>query len=339
MSSWFDKLTDRILALAGVPSEVALDRVVPSPEVSHPTPRPADFAYKIFAKGFDQTVSIDELAATLGPLSAADLDRMRTRLEGFRSDPEGWWAEAQSQVRSIAAKLIPASEQSDTVVTVLVDHSGSMRDTGITAAVCILELIELLLGKLDIGLEVLGFTTASWKGGRSRDLWLERGRPPSPGRLCDLLHIVHRPASAVEPDLESDRYLGMLRQGLLRENVDGEALQWAAARLRAVPVRRRILLVLSDGAPCDDSTSAENGGQFLQWHLQDVVEALQQAGDIHLCAIGIGHDVAPYYPNAALAATSADIGRAVSSTFEHALGPTPVGGPGSWSALHPPDAV
>lgn len=246
---------------------------------------------------------------------------MRTRLDTFRSDPEGWWVEARAQVGSLAAKLLTANGQSDTVVTVLVDHSGSMRHDGITSAVSILELTELLLGSMGIHLEVLGFTTTSWKGGRSRDLWLERGRPPSPGRLCDLLHIVYRPAAAAERHPESDRYLGMLRQGLLRENVDGEAVQWAAARLRAVPARRRVLLVLSDGAPNDDSTTAQNGGRFLQWHLQEVVEALQQAGDIHLCAIGIGHDVAPYYPNAVLSATRADIGCAVSATFEQALRP------------------
>ncbi|KQW85910.1 hypothetical protein ASC89_02255 [Devosia sp. Root413D1] len=244
---------------------------------------------------------------------------MRTRLVEFRGDPEAWWAAAQSQVSSIAAKLDAANEQSDTVVTVLVDHSGSMRHDGILSAVSILELTELLLGKLGIHLEVLGFTTTSWKGGRSRELWLERGRPPSPGRLCDLLHIVYRPASSVEPGPASDRYLAMLRQRLLRENVDGEALLWAAARLRTVPARRRILLVLSDGAPGDDSTISQNGVQFLD--LQEVVEALQHAGDIHLCAIGIGHDVAPYYPNAVLAATRADIGRAVSATFEQALRP------------------
>lgn len=266
-------------------------------------------------------VSLDELAARLGPLSPADIDGMRTRLVEFLGDPEGWWAAAQSQVSSVAAKLDAANEQSDAVVTVLVDHSGSMRHDGILSAVSILELTEFLLGKLGIHLEVLGFTTTSWKGGRSRELWLERSRPPSPGRLCDLLHIVYRPASAVERGPASDRYLGMLRQGLLRENVDGEAVQWAAERLRAVPARRRILLMLSDGAPNDDSTTAQNGGRFLQWHLQEVVEALQQAGDIHLCAIGIGHDVAAYYPNAVLAATRADIGRAVSLTFERALGP------------------
>ncbi|WP_156384470.1 cobaltochelatase CobT-related protein [Devosia sp. Root413D1] len=319
MSSWFDRLAERILALAGVPSAEIPDRIAPPPEYSPPTPRPTDFAYKIFTTGFDETVSSGELAARLGPLSPADIDVMRTRLVEFRGDPEAWWAAAQSQVSSIAAKLDAANEQSDTVVTVLVDHSGSMRHDGILSAVSILELTELLLGKLGIHLEVLGFTTTSWKGGRSRELWLERGRPPSPGRLCDLLHIVYRPASSVEPGPASDRYLAMLRQRLLRENVDGEALLWAAARLRTVPARRRILLVLSDGAPGDDSTISQNGVQFLD--LQEVVEALQHAGDIHLCAIGIGHDVAPYYPNAVLAATRADIGRAVSATFEQALRP------------------
>jgi cobaltochelatase CobT len=321
VSSWFDRLAERILALAGVPSAEMPDRLAPPPDTSPPTPRPADFAYKIFATGFYQTVSLDELAAKLGPLSPADMDGMLNRLNEFRGDPEGWWVAAQSQVSSTAAKLVAASEPPDTVVTVLVDHSGSMRHDGIPSAVSILELTELLVGKLGIYLEVLGFTTTSWKGGRSRDLWLERGRPPSPGRLCDLLHIVYRPAAAADHHPEPGRYLGMLRQGLLRENVDGEAVQWAAARLRAVPARRRILLVLSDGAPNDDSTTAQNGGRFLQWHLQEVVEALQQAGDIHLCAIGFGHDVALYYPNAVLAATRADIGRAVSATFEQALRP------------------
>lgn len=320
MSSWFDRLTDRMLALAGVPSEETPTRVAPPVEVLPPTPRPADFAYKIFAEEFDQTISIGELAATLGTLPAAELDRMRARLQAFRSDPEDWWPQAQSQVSSTTARIAAATDQTDTVVTVLVDHSGSMRDNGVAAAICVLELAELLLGKLGIDLEVLGFTTTSWKGGRSRELWRERGQPPSPGRLCDLLHIIYQPAAPAEHDASAERYLGMLRPGLLRENVDGEAVLWAAARLREVPARRRILLVLSDGAPSDDSTTGQNGGRFLQWHLQEVVEALRRAGDIHLCAIGIGHDVAPYYPNATLAATSTDIGRAVSSAFEQALG-------------------
>jgi cobaltochelatase CobT len=306
VSSWFDRLADRMLALAGVPSEVTQRRAALPPEVPLPTPRPADFAYRVFTDGFDQTVSIDEVAVTLGkPVGGRN-----------RSDARHVW------MRSSATRIATATAQSGTVVTVLVDHSGSMRDTGVTAAVCILELTELLLGKLGIGLEVLGFTTTSWKGGRSRELWIEQGRPASPGRLCDLLHIVYRPAAAVEPAADAGRYLPMLRTGLLRENVDGEALLWATARLRQVPARRRILLVLSDGAPCDDSTTSQNGGRFLQWHLQEVVEALQQAGDIHLCAIGLGHDVAPYYPNATLAATPADIRRALSATFEQALGPS-----------------
>ncbi len=315
-----------MLALAGVPSEVTQRRAALPPEVPlptpRPTPRPADFAYRVFTDGFDQTVSIDEVAATLGSLSAAEIDRMQARLDAFRSEPRDWWAEAEAEMRSSATRIAAATAQSGTVVTVLVDHSGSMRDTGVTAAVCILELTELLLGKLGIGLEVLGFTTTSWKGGRSRELWIEQGRPASPGRLCDLLHIVYRSAAAVGPAAGAGRYLPMLRTGLLRENVDGEALLWAIARLRQVPARRRILLVLSDGAPCDDSTTSQNGGRFLQWHLQEVVEALQQAGDIHLCAIGLGHDVAPYYPNATLAATPVDIGRALSATFEQALGPS-----------------
>lgn len=324
MSSWFDRLAERILAVAGVPTWETPDRVVSLPQERQPIPRPQNFSYKVFTDRFDRTVSIDQLDSMIGALPATELDGMRARLRAFRSDPDGWWAQVESQVRSSAARIADIHALEDTAVTVLVDHSGSMRDDGITMAACILELTEQFLGLLGIDdVEVLGFTTTSWKGGRSRQLWLEQGRPPRPGRLCDLLHIVYRTAGAGEQQADPERYLSMLRQGLLYENVDGEALQWAAARLRTVAAGRRILLVLSDGAPNDDSTDSANGGRFLQWHLQEVVEALGDAGDIHLCAIGIGYDVQKSYPNATLAATKTDIGDAVSSTFEQVLGRTP----------------
>ena len=185
----------------------------------------------------------------------------------------------------------------DTVVTLLLDNSGSMRGRPITVAATCADILARTLERCGVATEILGFTTRGWKGGQSREAWLSAGRPPNPGRLNDLRHIVYKRAD--EPYRRSRRNLGlMMREGLLKENIDGEALLWAHNRLIARPEERRILMVISDGAPVDDSTASANGGSYLERHLRQVIEWIEKRSTVELIAIGIGHDVTRYYERA-----------------------------------------
>jgi len=185
----------------------------------------------------------------------------------------------------------------DTVVTLLIDNSGSMHGRSIRVAAVCADIVSSTLERCGVRTEVLGFTTAAWKGGRSRERWVEAGYPSAPGRLNDLRHIVYK--SADTPWRQARVNLGlMMRKGLLKENIDGEALQWAHARLLARTEQRRILMMISDGAPIDDSTLSTNPGRFLERHLRHVIRDVQRAGEVELVAIGIGHDVGQYYPRA-----------------------------------------
>ncbi len=185
----------------------------------------------------------------------------------------------------------------DTVVTLLLDNSGSMRGRPITLTAMSADILARTLERCGVKTEILGFTTRAWKGGRSRDAWVKAGRPVCPGRLNDLLHIVYKAAD--EPWRRARRNLGLLlREGLLKENIDGEALLWAHARLRARPEQRRILMVISDGAPVDDSTLSVNPGNYLDEHLRASIGWIEARADVELVAIGIGHDVTRYYNRA-----------------------------------------
>ena len=185
----------------------------------------------------------------------------------------------------------------DTVVTLLIDNSGSMRGRPISIAAISADIMARTLERCGVKTEILGFTTRAWKGGQSREAWLAAGRPASPGRLNDLRHILYKAAD--EPWRRAKKSLGlMMREGLLKENIDGEALLWAHNRLIGRPEERKILMVISDGAPVDDSTLSVNNGAYLERHLRQVIGWIENRSPVELCAIGIGHDVTRYYQKA-----------------------------------------
>ncbi len=185
----------------------------------------------------------------------------------------------------------------DTIVTLLLDNSGSMRGRPIMVAACCADILARTLERCGVKVEILGFTTRAWKGGQAREAWLAAGKPANPGRLNDLRHIIYKPADA--PWRRAKRSLAlMMREGLLKENIDGEALAWAHRRLQARPERRRILMMISDGAPVDNSTLSVNTGSYLELHLRQVIEEIETRSTVELIAIGIGHDVTRYYRRA-----------------------------------------
>ena len=198
---------------------------------------------------------------------------------------------------SLAFKEEEETEFRDTVVTILIDNSGSMRGRPIMVAAVCADILARTLERCNVKTEILGFTTRAWKGGSSREDWLKVGKPAQPGRLNDLRHIIYKAADA--PWRRARRNLGlMMREGLLKENIDGEALMWAHQRLIGRQEQRRILLVISDGAPVDDSTLSVNSGHYLERHLREVIGEIETKSPVQLIAIGIGHDVTRYYRNA-----------------------------------------
>ena len=198
----------------------------------------------------------------------------------------------------------------DTVVTLLLDNSGSMRGRPITVAATCADILGRTLERCGVKVEILGFTTRAWKGGQSREAWLQAGKPASPGRLNDLRHIIYKSADA--PWRRSRKNLGlMMREGLLKENIDGEALEWAHSRLLARPEQRRILMMISDGAPVDDSTLSVNAGNFLEMHLRRVISEIETYSPVELLAIGIGHDVTRYYRRAVTIVDAEELGGAM----------------------------
>ncbi|MEA3542617.1 MAG: cobaltochelatase subunit CobT [Pseudomonadota bacterium] len=199
--------------------------------------------------------------------------------------------------RSLSYKIERDMEFRDTVVTLLIDNSGSMRGRPISIAAISADIMARTLERCGVKTEILGFTTRAWKGGQAREEWLAAGRPPMPGRLNDLRHIVYKKAD--DPWRRARKNLGlMMREGLLKENIDGEALLWAHGRLIARPEERRILMVISDGAPVDDSTLSVNSGTYLERHLRQVIDWIENRSPVQLVAIGIGHDVTRYYRRA-----------------------------------------
>ncbi len=185
----------------------------------------------------------------------------------------------------------------DTVVTLLIDNSGSMRGRPITIAAICADILSRTLERCSVKVEILGFTTKNWKGGRSRELWNKEGKPKNPGRLNDLRHIIYKDADT--PWRQSKNNLGlMLKEGLLKENIDGEAISWAFNRLKKRKEERKILMVISDGAPVDDSTLSVNSGDFLEKHLKKIVKFIEDKTETEILAIGIGHDVSRYYDRA-----------------------------------------
>ena len=210
----------------------------------------------------------------------------------------------------LSFKMETDTDFRDTIVTLLIDNSGSMRGRPISTAAICADILARTLERCQVKVEILGFTTRQWKGGKSKEDWLAADRPTNPGRLNDLRHIVYKSADA--PWRRARKNLGlMLREGLLKENIDGEALQWAMNRLSVRPENRRILMVISDGAPVDDSTQSVNSGNYLEKHLRDVIDQIENKSDVELVAIGIGHDVTRYYQRAVTITDAEQLGGAM----------------------------
>ncbi len=185
----------------------------------------------------------------------------------------------------------------DTIVTLLIDNSGSMRGRPITIAALCADILSRTLERCSVKVEVLGFTTKNWKGGRSRETWAKTDKLKNPGRLNDLRHIIYKGADTHWRQAKNNIGL-MLKEGLLKENIDGEAISWAYNRIKKRKEERKILMVISDGAPVDDSTLSVNSGDFLEKHLKKMVKFIENKSDVEILAIGIGHDVSRYYNKA-----------------------------------------
>ncbi|MEP0325098.1 cobaltochelatase subunit CobT [Bauldia litoralis] len=281
--------------------------------------------YRPFTVRYDETIRAEDLCDT------AELDRLRAYLDKQLANLQGavgrlanrlqrrlmaqqnraWEFDLEEGVidaarlsRVVTDPMHPLSfkaerdtEFRDTVVTLLLDNSGSMRGRPITVAATCADILARTLERCGVKVEILGFTTRAWKGGQSREAWLQAGKPANPGRLNDLRHIVYKSADA--PWRRSRRNLGlMMREGLLKENIDGEALSWAHSRLIGRPEQRKVLMMISDGAPVDDSTLSVNPGNYLERHLRYVIEEIETRSPVELLAIGIGHDVTRYYRRA-----------------------------------------
>jgi cobaltochelatase CobT len=252
--------------------------------------------YRVYTTQFDLLVDGDQLVGMLGSQAEAALAQSASDLDLTLSR---WRAVAEPAVIEAASAYETkhgAQDTEDTVACLLLDHSGSLKGQRAILAVVIAEIIADYWDRIGIKYEILGFTTASWKGGRSREKWIESGRPANPGRLCDLLHVVHRSANDTKRGAPRS-VRNMLNHNLLKENVDGEAVAWAATRLRDCHETRKILVVVSDGAPVDDSTILANGDAFLSRHLKKVIASINEAQDIRLAAIGLDYDVSNFYTN------------------------------------------
>jgi cobaltochelatase CobT len=213
-------------------------------------------------------------------------------------------------LHSLTFKQEKDTEFRDTVVALLIDNSGSMRGRPITVAAMSADILARTLERCGVKVEILGFTTRMWKGGQARERWIASGKPANPGRLNDLRHIIYKHADA--PWRRARKNLGlMLREGILKENIDGEALLWAHNRLVGRPEERRILMVISDGAPVDDSTLSVNPGNYLERHLREAIAYIETRSPVELLAIGIGHDVTRYYRRAVTIVDAEQLGGAV----------------------------
>ncbi|WP_315919059.1 cobaltochelatase subunit CobT [Mesorhizobium sp. SP-1A] len=281
--------------------------------------------YKVYTTSFDETVGADELCdeeeldrlrafldkqlANLSGVVGRLANRLQRRLMAQQNrswdfDLEEGYLDPARLVRVVIDPMQPLSFKQerdtkfrDTVVSLVLDNSGSMRGRPITVAATCADILARTLERCGVSVEILGFTTRAWKGGQAREKWLKDGKPPNPGRLNDLRHIVYKSADA--PWRRARRNLGlMMREGLLKENIDGEALLWAHNRLLARPEQRKILMMISDGAPVDDSTLSVNPGNYLERHLRAVIELIETRSPVELLAIGIGHDVTRYYRRA-----------------------------------------
>jgi cobaltochelatase CobT len=261
----------------------------------HVSPQSPTSEYRAYTTDFDLEIHGRDLRRWLGP---AGEQAFYAYAEGYENRMGPRRGAAHIAARNSMQKLkatFPPSIIAGTVAALLVDHSGSLRGERAMLATVLSEIVADYWEVLGIPYELLGFTTTSWKGGKSRAAWERAGRPANPGRLCDLLHVIYRSADAIYPGAPwAIRYL--MRPELLKENVDGEALAWAARRLRGRPEKRKILIVLSDGAPVDDSTLLANDDpEILTRHLEKTIAEVETDSDFRLAAIGLDHYVARYY--------------------------------------------
>lgn len=299
---------------------------------------PPDFAYRAYTTEHDEVVTAEELCeaeelarlrgyldqqlVTLQSAVTKLANRLQRRLmaqqnRSWEFDQEEGLLDSARLTRvvvqpdhALSYKIERDTDFRDTVVTLLIDNSGSMRGRPISIAAISADILARTLERCAVKTEILGFTTRAWKGGQSREKWLAGGRPPKPGRLNDLRHIIYKQADA--PWRRARRNLGlMMREGLLKENIDGEALLWAHNRLMARPEDRRILMVISDGAPVDDSTLSVNSGNYLERHLRQVIGWIEAKSPVELIAIGIGHDVTRYYQRAVTIMDAEQLGGAI----------------------------
>jgi cobaltochelatase CobT len=311
-------------------SEMAEEADMPEGEapIEPPAPQPvsdADPNYVVYSTEHDEEIGAEDLAEPaelerlrayldqqLEPLKGAVsrlANKLQRRLQAQQNrswsfDQEEGILDAGRLARVVANPTTPLSfkveqdtEFRDTCVTLLLDNSGSMRGRPISIAAICADVLARTLERCSVKVEILGFTTKAWKGGLSREEWLAEGRPQQPGRLNDLRHIIYKRADA--PWRRSRDNLGlMMKEGLLKENIDGEALEWAHRRMSARPEARKVLMVISDGAPVDDSTLSVNPANYLEKHLRDVIEMVEKRKAVELIAIGIGHDVTRYYDKA-----------------------------------------
>jgi cobaltochelatase CobT len=319
---------------------------MPDSDESDNTPRPPPPSrpekpvsdYRVFATKYDETIGAEELC------DAEELTRLRAYLDKQISHLSGVVARLANRLqRRLMAQqnrawefdleegaLDPArlpriiidphqplsfkrekdTNFRDTVVTLLIDNSGSMRGRPISVAATCADILARTLERCGVKTEILGFTTRAWKGGQSREFWLQSGKPNMPGRLNDLRHIIYKAADA--PWRRARKNLGlMMREGLLKENIDGEALDWAHKRLLVRPEQRKILMMISDGAPVDDSTLSVNPGNYLEKHLRFVIDEIENRSPVELIAIGIGHDVTRYYKRAVTIVDAEELGGAM----------------------------
>lgn len=281
-----------------------------------------DSTYRIYTTKFDIEVradQIDSVLGSLGPNDAAALDEAwhiaQTGLTPWRTQLHLEAAAASKRIRSGLSEDVIA----DTVVTLLIDQSGSMRGQKMLFAAATADVVQEFLLTLGICCEVLGFTTSQWKGGRSRKRWQWRFRPRQPGRLNDLLHVIYKSADDCRASTGSWNYRQMLRADLPKENIDGEAIIWAENRLLALPESQKHLIVLSDGAPVDDSTLRENGGSYLSDHLQSVVNRIVETSKIKISAIGIGYRAHEVYPVSDFVEAPDELGTRLISLIEGEL--------------------
>ena len=261
-------------------------------------------AYHAYTQEFDVITDAANLDAVIGAPIIEDAAALRQAAQEFDTGLLPWKtrhhilaAERSARLRA----LLSAEQRKSTVVSLMFDQSGSMRGQKILFAAASADLCQEFLTSLGIRTEVLGFTTVRWRGGKSRKRWISRLKPRNPGRLNDLLHVIYRSADDDRVSTGGSAIRQMIRPDLTKENVDGEAIEWAVGRLRARTEPRKLLVVISDGAPVDDSTLQENGLSYLQDHLTQVIQSVQESLDIEFGAVGLGFDVSRLYAQSACA--------------------------------------